>query len=407
MKVLLIDVNCKDSSTGRIVYDLYTNINAAGDTAAVCYGRGKQVIAPNIYKFGLDWETRLHALLTRITGYTGCFSPFSTKRLLKFIKDFQPDVVHIHELHAYFVNIKPVLSYLKNAKIPTIFTLHCEFMYTGKCGHAMECEKWKTQCADCPSVKGYPKSLFFDRTKQMFLEKKKLYEGYENLYITAPSGWLLNRAGQSMLGGKPSQVIPNGIDTEVFCPRDTASLRSSLGIGAEEKVILALAPDLMGDHKGGKHVVDIAKKLAGEKIRFVMVGAGDPTVPVPENVFLNGPVYDKDLLAQYYSLADAFVICSIRENFPTTCLEAQCCGTPVYGYDAGGTKETALEKQGRFVPYGDTQGLAELLLAAPRKTAESAEVLRQQAEQAYGKRQMFERYRTLYQAGAAPVPNGH
>ena len=109
MKVLLIDVNCKDSSTGRIVYDMYTSINSSGNIAAVCYGRGRELAEPNIIKFGLDWETALHAILTRITGYTGCFSYFSTRRLMKFIREFRPDVVHIHELHAYFVNTKPLL----------------------------------------------------------------------------------------------------------------------------------------------------------------------------------------------------------------------------------------------------------------------------------------------------------
>lgn len=401
MKVLLIDVNCKNSSTGRIVYDLYTNLNATGHTAAVCYGKGPRINEPNICKFGLDWETTLHALLTRITGYTGCFSFFSTRRLLQFIQAFQPDVVHIHELHAYFVNIKPLLQYLKRNRIPTVCTLHCEFMYTGKCGYSLECQQWKHQCVACPRVRAYPKSWLFDRTKHMFLEKKALYEGFDNLQITAPSQWLLERAKQSMLADKKAAVIPNGIDTDVFYPRDTAALRKELGIAEDEKIILALAPYLMSDRKGGRHVLAIAEKLAGEKIRFVMVGADDPTVPVPENVILNGPVYDIGLLAQYYSLADAFVICSQRENFPTTCLEAQCCGTPVYGYDAGGTKETALVRNDRFVTYGDTAALAQLLEAAPRKTEESIRALRCQAENAYSKRQMFKHYCALYQKGIA------
>ncbi len=396
MRVLLIDVNCKNSSTGRIVYDLYTRLRESGHEAAVCYGRGQRIWEPNIFKFGLDWETALHALLTRLTGYTGCFSFFSTRRLLKFIRKFRPDAVHIHELHAYFVNIKPLLSYLKKAGIKTVFTLHCEFMYTGKCGYAMECEKWKTQCADCPGVKSYPQSLFFDRTRQMYQQKKKLYEGYENLYVTAPSGWLLNRAKKSMLGDKPSVVIPNGIDTDVFYPRDITSLRSALGIGADEKVILALAPYLMSERKGGKHVLAIAEKLAGEKIRFVMVGADDPAEPVPDNVILKGAIYDKALLAQYYSLADLFVICSLRENFPTTCLEAQCCGTPVYGFDAGGTVETALEKEGRFTQYGDTQALGEMIRTAPVKTDEAVTQLRQKAVAAYSKEKMFSEYCKLY-----------
>lgn len=395
MKVLLIDVNCKNSSTGRIVYDLYTNLNAAGDEAAICYGRGEKIREPNIYKFGLDWETKLHALLTRLTGRTGCYSSFSTRRLLDFLKDFRPDVVHIHELHAYFVNIKPLLRYLKKNGIKTIFTLHCEFMYTGKCGHAMDCQRWKSLCGHCPKVKDYPKSLGIDQTKQMFLEKKRLYEGFENLTITAPSQWLASRAGKSMLGAWECQVIHNGIDTAVFAPCDAEQLRSTLGIRPEEKVVLALAPHVMSEAKGGQQVLKLAQALPD--VRFVIVGADEPPIETPANVILKGPIYDKGLLAQYYSLADLFVICSTRENFPTTCLEAQCCGTPVFGYDAGGTKETALGSTDGFVAYGDISALAERIAKAPRKIAESVALLRERAVKAYGKQQMFARYKQLYQ----------
>lgn len=403
MRVLLIDVNCKNSSTGRIVYDLYTNINASGAVAAVCYGRGQTLREPNVFKFGLDWETGLHALLTRLTGFTGCFSYFSTRRLLRFIRRFQPDVVHIHELHAYFVNIKPLLSYLKKAGIKTVFTLHCEYMYTGKCGHALTCEKWKTRCGHCPNLRTYPTSWFFDRTGKMYSEKKALYEGFDNLYITAPSRWIMDRAKQSMLGDKPGAVIPNGIDTDTFCPRDAEALRQALGIEAEEKVVLALAPHAMSQAKGGQHVLELAKRLSGEKLRFIIVGADDPALPVPDNVILKGAIYEKALLSQYYSLADLFVICSLRENFPTTCLEAQCCGTPVYGYDTGGTRETLLSEEATLVEYGDTAGLAEKLRAAPKKTEEAAASLREKAVMAYGKQQMFARYLALYSGKSNPL----
>ena len=186
MRVLLIDVNCKYSSTGKIVYDLYTHINNNGDVAAICYGRGPLVKEKNIYKFGLDWETYLHALLTRITGYTGCFSYFSTKRLISFIEKFQPDVVHIHELHAYFVNITMLIEYLKKKNINTIMTLHCEFIYTGKCGHAFECEKWKTECERCQHLQYYPKTLFFDHTNKMFKKKEILFKEWKELKVITP-----------------------------------------------------------------------------------------------------------------------------------------------------------------------------------------------------------------------------
>ena len=152
-RVLLIDVNCKNSSTGKIVYDLYQNLRADGREAAICYGRGPLVEGDNIFKFGIDTETKIHAGLARLTGYNGCFSPKSTKRLIEYIDQFNPDLIHIHELHAYFVNIKPLIEHIKKKGIPVVWTFHCEYMYTGKCGYAYECSNFQQSCGNCPAVK--------------------------------------------------------------------------------------------------------------------------------------------------------------------------------------------------------------------------------------------------------------
>lgn len=358
MKILLIDVNCQVGSTGKIVYDLYTAVNKSGNEAAICYGRGKKIIEKNIFKFGLDIETLIHAFLTRITGFTGCFSPISTRRLLRFIKKFNPDIVHIHELHAYFVNIKPVLSYLKKNNIKTVCTLHCEFMYTGKCGYSIECDKWQSECGNCPHKKSYPTSLFFDKTGYMFRQKRALLEDFNGLRVVTPSKWLADRAAQSFLKAHKISVIHNGIDTETFAPKDVTELRKKHNIAADEKVVLALAPDLMGDIKGGKYVMQLAEEMQEHNIRFIFVGVDEENLSGPSNTVILGRIYDKDLLAQYYSLADVFVICSERDNFPTTCLEAQCCGTPVCGFDIGGIKETMVSIDGnKALPYRDIEAL--------------------------------------------------
>ena len=138
MRVLLLDVNCKYSSTGKIVYDLYTQLRRNGHEAAIGYGRGTLVREEYIYRFSPQWEVYIHALLTRITGYTGRYSPIATRRLIRIIKKFQPDVVHLNDMHGYFVNIIPLVEYLKKSKIKTVCTFPCEFMYTGTCGHSYE-----------------------------------------------------------------------------------------------------------------------------------------------------------------------------------------------------------------------------------------------------------------------------
>lgn len=380
MKVLLIDVNCKNSSTGNIVYNLYRYVNSSGHEAAICYGRGKKIKEKNIFKFGLNAETYLHALLTRITGFTGCFSFFSTRRLIYFIKKFQPDVVHIHELHAYFVNIKPLINFLKKNQIKTVMTLHCEFAYTGKCGHSVECEQWKTECKNCPHLKEYVSTIWFDHTNYMFKQKKELFNDFKNLSLITPSKWLAKRVKESFLKDYSLSIVHNGINTTVFYPKNTEMLRKELKIDDEEKIVLSLAPHLMTKEKGGIFVKEIASKLENEKIRFVMIGIDGLERVYEKNVIMIGPIYDKNILADFYSLADIFLICSERENFPTTCIEAQCCGTPIYGFDTGGTVETCVDiDNSKFVKYHNCDELATLIAKAPYKTLQNIEKISNKA----------------------------
>lgn len=271
-RVLLIDVNCKFSSTGKIVYNLFKGLKEDGREAAICYGRGDEIHEEGIYKFGLDWETNIHAGLARITGYNGCFSPLSTKRLIAYIEEFQPDVIHIHELHAYFVNIKPLLEYIKKRKIKVVWTFHCEYMYTGKCGHAYSCTNFMHGCGKCPAVHEYPKSLFIDRTKQMFSMKRKAMNGLD-VEIVAPSEWLAKRVKMSFLQNVKISIIHNGIDTNIFKEQNTKSLRNELKIPSENQVVLAVAPDIMSESKGGKWVLKLAESMKDKPITFILIGA--------------------------------------------------------------------------------------------------------------------------------------
>lgn len=271
-RVLLLDVNCKYSSTGKIVYSLYQDIRKEGRKSAVCYGRGKTVVGKDIYKFGLNWETNVHAGLSRVTGYNGCFSPLSTYRLIQFVEAYKPDLVHLHELHAYFMNLALFINYMKQKRIPVVWTFHCEYMYTGKCGHAYDCPNFLNGCGNCPAVKDYPKSLFFDRTRQMMKKKRELLRDLD-FTVVAPSQWLADRVKLTFLKDKAVEVIHNGIDTKIFHSVDSCGLRKSLGIPEGHKVVLAVAPDILSETKGGRWVLKLAEVLKDKKIMFVLVGA--------------------------------------------------------------------------------------------------------------------------------------
>lgn len=392
MRVLLIDVNCKCSSTGNIVYSLYEALRSNGHEAAICYGRGDVIDEPGIYKFGLDWETKMHAGLARITGLNGYFSPLSTKRLIKFIDDFKPELIHIHELHAYFVNLVPLLEHIKAKGIKVVWTFHCEYMYTGKCGHAYDCKNYLKGCGNCSAIRDYPKSLMFDRTKKMFADKKRLLDDWDFTIIT-PSQWLKDRVKTSFLAEKDTDVIHNGIDVSVFFPREISGLAKENGL-TDKRVVLSVAPNIMDEKKGGERILELSQIPQMRNFQFVLVGADEDSRPY-ENVLVLKRTKDQDELAQWYSLADVFLICSKRENFPTTCLEAFCCGTPVVGINEGGTAETVPVPYGCFVSDDSVSALAEAIQKQIAANFDALDIA-QTGQLRYSNASMNENYLALY-----------
>ena len=359
-KILLIDVNYKQSSTGQIVYDIYSRANQYKKKIAVCYGRGILYRDENVYKFGVDFETYIHAGLSRITGYNGCFSYFSTRRLIKYIERFKPDLIHIHELHAYFVNIEQLVQYIKRKKIPLVWTFHCEYMYTGKCGHAYECTKFQEECGKCPAVREYPKSLLIDRTKAMLKKKRQMLSDLDFTIVT-PSNWSKSRVGLSFLKNKKIKTIFNGIDTNTFYPRNVEEQKKNIGINSDTKVVLFVSPNVFDENKGYQWIEQLATTMQDKDVLFLVVGKGTILKEYPSNIKFVGSISDKNVLAIYYTLADAFLLCSKRETYSLTCAEALCCGTPVVGYECGAPETVFAGENARFVSYGDLGKLKEAL----------------------------------------------
>lgn len=398
MRLLLIDVNYRSSSTGEIVYSLYKGIADETNETAVCYGRGKLVKDKNVYKFGIDIETYFHALLARITGFNGCFSFFSTDRLMKYIKKYKPDIIHIHELHAYFVNIKPLLVYIKKNDIPLVWTFHCEYMYTGKCGHSYECMRFETECRDCPALKEYPKSIFFDKTRQMFNTKKEVMREL-NVNIVTPSQWLADRVKLSFLKDKNLEVIYNGVNTDIFYYRDDTDIRNQYQIPAENKVVLYVAPDITNERKGWAWILKLSAAFRNEKITIMLVGSRTAEVRLAHNMMYLGTVEDKNMLANIYSAADVFLLCSKRETYSMTCAESLCCGTPVVGFKSGAPETVFTSEASCFIDYGDIDSLEEQILKILSQTQNKEDKLElsKWACRQYGNNNMIKSYRKLYE----------
>lgn len=398
MRIAQVDVNYNFSSTGKIVADLVTGLGDLGHSTMACFGRGPDSKNDNVHRISSRAEVLVHALGTRVSGLTGGFSPLSTRRLIEHLEHFMPDVLHLHDLHGYFVNIRPLIDYLKAKRIPTVWTFHSEFMYTGKCGHAFDCEKWKTECHNCPDLKGYPKSLFFDFTTRMFQEKQSMFADFEQVHLVAPSEWLANRMRQSIVRDKPISVVHNGLDIATFYRRDTKELRSSLRL-TNEYVVLSVGSNLLSELKGGRWVLELAKRNPNADMVFVMVGVEQVPKQIPANVKMIPRIFNQNLLAEYYSLADVLLLTSTKETFSMVCAESLACGTPVIGFDSGAPKEVALPGFGEFVPYSDLEALESLLLRV--KTGEvplmSSTECEQFARARYSKDSMVKAYESIYQ----------
>ena len=402
MKVLQVNCVYKTGSTGKITADLHNAFKKNDIESVVCYGRGKRVNEPNVYKTCGELYSKLNNLLSRFTGimYGGCF--FSTNRLISIIKKEKPDIVHLQCINGYFVNIYRLVNWLKKNNIKTVLTLHAEFMFTANCGHSFDCEGWKTGCGKCPKFKAETKSLFFDGTARSFKKMQKAFEGFknENLIVASVSPWLMERAKQSpILAGKQHTVVMNGLDTGVFYPREGGAVKSELGI-ADEKIIFHVTPNFNNDPdyiKGGYYIIKLAEMLKGENVKIIAAGSYPENLKVPDNILLLGKVSDQNRLAELYSMADITVIASKRETFSMVCAESLCCGTPVAGFKAGGPEAISLDKYSRFVDYGDLKSLYTVVNDLLRE-ARNGEKISKDASAAYGSRVMSENYINIYRS---------
>ncbi len=391
MKILQVNCVYNTGSTGKIVYDVHTELLNNGYESVVCYGRGGKTQDKGVYKTCGELYSKFNNLLTRFSGimYGGCF--FSTNKLISVIKKETPDIVHLHCINGYFVNIYRLILWLKNNKIKTVLTLHAEFMHTANCGHAYDCEKWKTGCGNCPRLKKETKSLFFDRTAQSFKKMKRAFEGFnENLIVTSVSPWLMERAKQSpILANKNHTVVFNGLDKTVFYPCKEKN-------SDERKKVLFVTPAFSLDKnhpKGGYYVVELAKQLP--QFKFIIVGNRNKNISLPENIIDVGRVESKEELAKYYSLADVTLLTSKKETFSMVTAESLCCGTPVVGFEAGAPETITVPEYSEFVEYGNISALRIALEKFLAKEWDSSEISKKAAEK-YDKTVMFKDYHAVY-----------
>lgn len=396
MKVLQINVVYNNGSTGKIVYDIHTELLKDNIDSVVIFGRGKKINEKNVYKASWELIMKIQSLRSRITGYaySGCI--ISTSKIIKFIKKEKPDVVHLHCLNGYFVNIYRLLRYLKINNIKTVLTLHAEFMYTAGCGYALECEKWKNGCGNCPQLRTErPNSWFFDRSKKEWIKMSKAFNEFNNLTICPVSDWLKYRAKQSpFLKDKNFETVTNGINTEIFRYRSNKSLKDKHKI-KDEKIIIHVTSDFKSNIKGGKTVIEIAKKLVNSKVKFIIIGFNGDINELPENVIGVSKIINQNELAEYYSLADITLLTSKKETFSMVCAESLCCGTPIVGFLAGAPETITIKEYSKFVEQGNIDEIIKAINEYLHKEWDRKKI-EYQARNKYSKKTMYDKYYKIY-----------
>lgn len=355
MKVLQINAVYPTGSTGKICKGIFNKCLDYSIDCFVAYACGnttfKEGIAINTF-FG----NRVANRLSRITMLEGHFSFFSTICFIKKIKRLKPDIIHIHNIHENFINLKPLFKYIKKNRIKTIFTAHDCWFFTGYCKYfsLIRCEKWKTKCGCCPQ-KGLDKVNLFDNSKHMFNLKKEMFCGIDNLTIVSPSNWLNELLKQSFLKDKHLMVINNGIDLTVFTPTES-NFRKKNNIKNDDFVVLGVAA-VWEQRKGLDSFLELSKRLPNN-YKIVLVGTDDKVDKIlPKRVISIHRTQNQKELVEIYSSADIFVNPTKEENYPTVNMESLACGTPVLTFDTGGSSEIIDETCGSVVECGDIEKL--------------------------------------------------
>ena len=331
-------------STGGVMMREHRELLAAGGDSYAFWGRGRAAEGAREMRFATDWEVRLDGVQTRLGGKAGFHSKAATKRLLKRLDEIRPDVVHLHNLHGYYVNVEMLFNWLASHECKVEWTLHDCWAFTGHCAYFTyaKCMQWKDRCAyenPCPQLDTYPKTYSKRSCAWSFERKRRLFNlvPAERMKLITPSYWLEGLVNQSFLAKYPVEVRHNTVDASVFKPTPS-DFRERYGIGNRFMILGVASP--WTERKGLADFVRLAGELDDEGYAIVLVGLSEKQIKeMPEGVVGLARTGSPQDLAAVYTTADVFFNPTREDNYPTTLLEAQSCGTDALTYLVGGCEE--------------------------------------------------------------------
>lgn len=393
MKVLQINSVCGYGSTGRIVISLYNEVVNSGSECLIAYGRKEEPQGYNTYKIGNKLDNCMHVFKTRVFDKHGLGSRKPTLKLIEKIKQYNPDIIHLHNIHGYYLNILVLFDFFKEYGKPIVWTLHDCWAFTGHCSHftKAKCDKWKINCKNCVEKKSYPKSMILDNSENNYIIKKNLFRNLQQLTLITPSQWLANLLRESFLKEYDIQVINNGINLEVFKFNEN---NFKITNNIEDKYMILGVASQWNERKGLLYFEYINRKL-DNRFKIVLVGLTEEQKNnLPEGIIGITRTNNVQELVEIYSAADVFVNPTLEDNFPTTNLEAMACGTPVITFDTGGSGESITPLTGFVVGYGDIESIISILDSLEFKKIKSKDC--EERAKLYSDKLKFKDYIKLY-----------
>ena len=392
MKIVQVNTVCGTGSTGKIAVALHNLSIQNHNESYIAYGRNTAPQEIPSYKIGNKADFYSHVLINFFFGKSGFGSRKVTLKFLEWLDRIKPDIIHLHNIHGFYLNIELLFDYIKKNNIPIIWTLHDCWPFTGQCAHFdyAACVKWKTGCYNCPIHRtNYPYSLFKDNSRWNYIEKKRIFTGVNNLTIVTPSQWLADLVSQSFLKEYSVKIIPNGIDLNIFKPMPKQL--------SPQKIILGVA-NVWTLQKGYHTFLELSERL-DDKYQIVLIGVSksqqkELRKKYPQIVAITRTNNQQEL-AQWYSNASIYVNPTLEDNFPTTNLEALACGTPVVTFKTGGSPESLSAECGIVVEQGNLDKLTKAISSIEMNSKITPEACRIQALK-YEKKAQFEKYIKLY-----------
>lgn len=397
MPILLqINVTANWDSTGKIAEEVGQEAIARGWESHIAYGRHIHNSTSKLYRIGNDIGIYCHVLQTRLFDQHGFGSKKATKDLVKHIERIKPDIIHLHNIHGYYLNYPVLFEYLSQKKVPVVWTLHDCWPFTGHCAHydSVKCGRWKSGCFDCPQRESYPASLLLDNSAKNYEEKKRCFNSIKNLMLVTVSEWLAGEVKKSFLQDKEIRVIHNGIDIEVFKPLSIDKGRFDL---KDKFVILGVASRWTGK-KGLADFIRL-RDLLSEEFEIILIGLNKKQISaLPKGIRGIQRTTNVAELVKYYSLADVYINASVEETLGMTTIESLACGTPAIVYDATACPEVITQGCGFVVAPHDLNKLMGAIDHV-RKVGKSSytNACRERAKKEFNKKDRYADYISLYQ----------